>query len=53
MNIALKEANETKYWTNLLHDSDFFDNNIFKSLASDIEEIICLLAAIVKTSKGS
>ncbi len=51
MHIALKEANETKYWINLLHDSDFFDDDIFKSLASDIEEIICLLAAIVKTSK--
>ncbi len=51
--IALKEANETRYWINLLHDSCFLTTPMYDSLFVDIEEIICILSAIVKTSKRS
>jgi len=52
MYVALKEANETKYWIKLLHDSDFIPEKTFNFMNPKIEEIISILAAIVKTSKG-
>ena len=51
MNIALKEANETLYWLELLHKSDYIVQQSFHSISSDNEELIRLLTAIVKTSK--
>ena len=51
MNIALKEANETDYWLNLLKDSNYIDDNSFISIQPDCVELIRLLASIVKTSK--
>jgi four helix bundle protein len=53
MNIALKEANETQYWLELLHQSEFIDRQSFDSIHRDAEELIRLLVAIVKTSKKS
>jgi len=52
MYVALKEANETKYWIKLLHDSGFIPEKTFNFMNPKIEEIISILAAIVKTSKG-
>jgi len=49
MNIALKEANETDYWLSLLKDSNYIDSKSYKSLASDINELISMLVATVKT----
>ncbi len=51
MNIALKEANETSYWLMLLHDSSYLPDNIYASLEADCNELIRLLASIVKTTK--
>lgn len=51
MNIAVKEANETIYWINLLKDSKYISVELHKHLSSDCLEIISILAAIVKTSK--
>lgn len=51
MNIALKEANETKYWIMLLHDTGYLDDTTFGKMSPDIQEIIRLLASIVKTTK--
>jgi len=53
MSIALKEANETLYWLELLHQGGYIDEESFKSISSDSEELIKLLIAIVKTSKVS
>ena len=53
LSIALKEANETLYWLELLHQGEFIDNQSFHSIAGDSEELIKLLIAIVKTSKVS
>ena len=50
--IALKEANETHYWINLLFDTDFITQKMHKSLFDDINEIISLLSAITKTIKN-
>jgi len=53
MNIALKEANETIYWLDLLHHGDYLDVQNHQSIAADSEELIKLLISIVKTSKES
>ncbi len=52
MNIALKEANETEYWLMLLKDSLFLSENEFNSIHIDCNELIRLLASIVKTTKS-
>jgi four helix bundle protein len=51
MNIALKEANETVYWIELLHASDYLTSDQFNSIYPDAEELVKLLVSIVKTSR--
>jgi len=53
MSIALKEANETLYWLDPLHQGEYIDEQIFKSVHSDSAELVKLLVMIVKTSKVS
>jgi four helix bundle protein len=50
MNIALKEANETEYWLRLLHETDYLSKEQYKSLHTDIHELISLLMAICRTA---
>ncbi len=50
MNIALKEANETKYWLTLLHRTEYLTRKEFESLDTDIREILAILTAICRTS---
>ena len=52
MSIASKEARETKYWIRLLEKSQFL-NYDYEMLLKEIEQIINILTAIVKTSQGS
>ncbi len=52
MHIALKEANETKYWLQLLHSSDYLDNRIYESMLIDNKNIIGTLINILKSAKG-
>ena len=49
--IALKEANETLYWIELLHDSEYIDDLSFNSLHQEADELTAILASIVKTTK--
>lgn len=49
LNIALKEADETSYWLELLHETDFITNKQFDSIHKDCEEIISLLVSITKS----
>lgn len=51
MSVALKEANETLYWLELLHQGEYIDKPTYESIGSDSEELVKLLTAIVKTSK--
>ena len=53
MSIALKEANETDYWIELLFQAKIIDRKEYVSINSDIVELIKLLTSIVKTSKRS
>ncbi len=51
MTIALKEANETLYWIELLYHAQLLDQKGFDSINPDIVELLKLLTAIVKASK--
>lgn len=51
MNIALKEADETAYWLELLYATDFVTQVQFQSIYNDAEELIKLLVSIIKTTK--
>ena len=51
LSIALKEANETKYWLSLLHDNGYIDSNSFQSIFEDAKEVTAILVSIVKTTK--
>ena len=53
MSIALKEANETSYWLDLLHDTNYINQKMHQDINSDINELISLLVAIVKNSKNN
>ena len=52
MNIALKEAGETEYWIDLLHEAGFITDKQYQSLSSDCEELIKILVAITKAQKN-
>ena len=53
MNIALKEAEETCYWLELLHESNYLDERAFNSLYNDSMELLKILTSIVKTSRAA
>ena len=53
LHIALKEANETMNWINLLHDTSFLSDTEFNSMADDCSELIALLVASIKTVKDN
>jgi four helix bundle protein len=50
--IALKEANETFYWINLLDKTKMFDWD-YKEYLHESNEIIAILAKIAKTTKDN
>jgi len=39
LNISLKEASETEYWLELLHESNFIETSSFESVYADCQEI--------------
>ena len=51
LSIAQKEASETIYWLDLLHETDFITQNQFDSLHTDADELLRLLAASIITIK--
>lgn len=52
MSIAYKEADETDYWLNMLHDNGYIDDELFHSLSHDCDRILKILTSIVKTMKA-
>lgn len=51
MSIALKEANETLYWLDLLKDAEIIELNIYQKLKSLNLELIAMLVSSIKTAK--
>lgn len=52
MNIALKEANETEYWLELLYNTDYLSSEQYASIQADCSELCRLLISIVKSCKN-
>ncbi len=51
MTIALKEADETRYWIQLLRESEYLTDDEADSILSDCVELIRMLSSIVKNLK--
>lgn len=51
MRIALKEANETLYWLELLKDADYIKIKEFESLSNDLKTIIGTTVNIINKVK--
>ena len=48
LSIALKEANETQYWLQLLYETKYITEKEFASIHNDLVEILRILTAICK-----
>ena len=53
LTIALKEANETKFWLSRLYAAEQLSETEYNSIINDNIEIIKLLTSITKTVKSS
>ena len=51
LSIALKEADETEYWLDLLHEAHYITDIEFDSIKKDCIELIKLLTSIINSSK--
>ena len=51
LTIALKEADETQFWLEVLKRSDIIGNKMYESLNTDVNELIAILTSIIKTTK--
>ena len=53
LQIALKEADESAYWLELLVESETIDNNDFVPLYNDLKEIIAIITASINKMKAN
>ena len=53
LSIAQKEASETIYWLDLLHDTDYIDDDVYNSIYEDCHELLKLITSIIKSSKNN
>ena len=53
LNIALKEANETEYWIELLFAGGYISEAEYRKLLEANKELLRLLISSIKTTKGS
>ena len=51
LGIALKEASETSYWLVILNKANYLDEKLYLSLKEDLDSMIRILVASLKTSK--
>jgi len=48
MTVALREADESLYWLELLRDSKTFRTDLLKDIIDECEQLVAILAASVK-----
>lgn len=53
LSIALKEADETGYWLELLFATDYLNKEEFESIYNDNKFIIAILTKIIKSTKDN
>ena len=51
LEIALKEASETGYWLELLHKTNYIDEQLYKALSAKCTSLRVMLIASCKTAK--
>ena len=51
LSIALKEANETEYWLELLHETDYLNDSQYQSIYADCRIILSTLTKIIVVKK--
>lgn len=51
LSISRKEANETKYWLELLYRGNYIPENGYNSMMGDCIELIKILTAIILSTK--
>jgi four helix bundle protein len=51
LHISLKEASQTEYWLELLHESGYVDDGLFDSIYADCKELLRILISITKNQK--
>ncbi|WP_372746683.1 four helix bundle protein [Lutibacter sp.] len=51
LSVALKEANESEYWIDLLKETDYLSESEYLSVQENIKELLKLLISIIKTTK--
>lgn len=51
LSISLKEAQETKYWFDLLYRTEYIDEKEYSSMCSDVREMIAMLTTLIKSKK--
>ena len=52
LQIAYKEARETKFWLRLLKEGELIDKKLADPFLKDCEELLKILSAILNSSKG-
>ena len=52
LSISLKEASETKFWLELLHETDYINDVQFNSLYNDNCKLIGTLVNIINSTKN-
>jgi four helix bundle protein len=52
LEIAYREARETKYWLRLLREGNLLEEKLASSFINDCEEIIKILTAILNSTKS-
>ena len=52
LSIALKEADETQYWLDLIHASKMMNDTDYQTANNDLKELIAMLVSSIKTTKG-
>ncbi len=53
LQIALKEANETGYWLELLYKTDYIDGNTYKKLDAVCTSLRVMLISSINTAKAN
>lgn len=51
LNVALKEADETQYWLEVMEKSEIINSEQVESLNKDLSELIAILVSSLKTLK--
>lgn len=51
LSISYKECLETKYWLNLLKDTEYLDSKTFTEIISDADELAKILFSIIRTTR--